>query len=110
MGNRWTVGQLEPFKDVVRREIEVGDTGQNRLTEGESSGGGLGNAEEMDVNDTLLALRQRRLHSARQAGQAGQQNLRPPPRENVGGSNGDLGNGNEVNGRETLQQLRGELW
>ena len=28
---------------------------------------------------------------------------------NLGGSNGDLGDGNEANGCETLQQLRGEL-
>ena len=57
VGNRWTVGQLEPFKDAVRWEIEAGDTVQDRPMEGESSCGGLGNAEEMDVNDTLLALR-----------------------------------------------------
>ena len=33
----------------------------------------------------------------------------PPPRENAGGSNADLGGANEANGRETLQQLCGEL-
>ena len=109
VGNRWTVGQLEPLKDAVRWEIEAGDTAQDRPTEGASSGGGLGNPEEMDVDDTPLALRQCRLHSAGQAGQAGRQDSRPPPRENAGGSNGDLGDGNEANGRETLQQLRGEL-
>ena len=59
VGNRWTVGQLEPFKDAVQQEIEAGDTAQDRPTEGESSGSGLGNAEEMDVDDTPLALRQR---------------------------------------------------
>ena len=26
VGNWWTVGQLEPFKDAVRWEIKVGDT------------------------------------------------------------------------------------
>ena len=35
--------------------------------------------------------------------------MRPPLRENMGGSNGDLGDGNEANGHKTLQQLRGEL-
>ena len=44
-----------------------------------------------------------------QAGQAGRQDACPPPRENAGGRNADLGNGNEANGHETLQQLRGEL-
>ena len=100
--NRWTVGQLEPFKDAIRREIEAGDTAQDRPTEGESSGGALGNAEEMDIDDTPLALRQRRLHGVGQAGQAGRQDSRPPPRENAGSSNGDLGDGNEANGRKTL--------
>ena len=109
MGNWWTVRQLEPFKDAVRREIEAGDTAQDWPTEGESSWGALGNAEEMDLDDTPLALQQRRLHGTGQAGQAERQDSRPPPRENAGGSNGDLGDGNEVNGRETLQQLHGEL-
>ena len=31
---------------------------QDRPTEGKSSGSALGNAEEMDVDDTPLALRQ----------------------------------------------------
>ena len=89
-GNRWTVGQLEPFKDAVRREIEAGDTAQDQPTEGASSGGALGNDDEMDLDDTPLVLQQRRLHGAGQAEQAGRQDSRPPPRENAGGSNGDL--------------------
>ena len=108
--NRWSVGQMEPYRDAVRREIEEGDTAQDRPTEGESSGGALGNDEEMDVDDTPLAVRQRRLHSAGQASQAGRQDARPLPRENAWGCNADLGDGNEANGCETLQQLCGELW
>ena len=107
--NRWSVGQMEPYRDAVRREIKEGDTAQDRPTVGESSGGALGNDEEMDVDDTPLAVRQRRLHGAGQASQARRQDARPPPRENAGGCNADLGDGNEANGRETLQQLRGEL-
>ena len=107
--NRWLVGQMEPYRDAVRREIEEGDTAQDRPTEGDSSGGALGNDEDMDLDDTPLALRQRRLHGAGQAGQAGRQDARPPPRENAGGHNADLGDANAANGRETLQQLRGEL-
>ena len=107
--NRWLVGQMEPYRDVVRREIEEGDTAQDRPTAGDSSGGALGNDEDMDLNDTPLALRQRRLHGAGQARQAGREDARPPPRENVGGRNADLGEENAANGRETLQQLRGEL-
>lgn len=64
VGNRWTVGQQEPFKDVVRWEIEAGNTTQDQLTEGESSGSAMGNAEEMDADDIPLMVRQRRLHSA----------------------------------------------
>ena len=101
---------MEPYHDAVRREIEEGDTAQVRQTEGDSSSGALGNDEAMDLDDTPLALRQRRLHGAGQAGQAGRQDARPPPRENAGGRNAYLGAENEANGRETLQQLRGELW
>ena len=107
--NRWVVGQMEPYRDAVRREIAEGDTAQDRPTVGDSSGGALENDEDMDLDDTPLALRQRRLHGAGQAGQAGRQDARPPPHENAGGRNADLGAENEANGRETLQQLRGEL-
>ena len=74
--------------------------------QGESSGGATGNAEEMDVDHTPLAVWQRQLHGT---GQAGRQTSRPPLRENVGGSNEDLGEANEATEHETLQQLRGEL-
>ena len=64
VGNRWTVGQQEPFKDVVQWEIEAGNTIQDQLMEGESSGSAMGNAEEMDADDTPLMVRQCRLHGA----------------------------------------------
>ena len=56
--NCWSVGQMEPYRDEARREIEAGDTVQARPTQGESSGGALGNDEEMDVDDTPVAVRQ----------------------------------------------------
>ena len=71
LGNRWTIGQLEPFKNIVQWEIEAGDTTQDQATKGESSGGAMGNVKDMDVNDTPLAVRQHRLHGVGQAGQAG---------------------------------------
>ena len=52
VGNWWTVGQLERFKDAVQWEIETGDIAQDRPTESVSSGGAMGNAEETDVGDT----------------------------------------------------------
>ena len=87
--NRWSVGQIEPYHDAVQHEIKEGDTTQDWPMQGESSGDVLGNDEEMNADDTPLAVRQCRLHGARQAGQAGRQDARPPPRENAGGSNGD---------------------
>ena len=104
--NRWTVGQLEPYKAAVRREIEEGDAAQHGQPLGAPSGDALANDEEMDLDETPLAVRQRRLHDA---GAAGRQASRPPPRGGLGGRNEDLGGGNQATGRETLQQLRGEL-
>ena len=106
VGSRWSVGQLEPFKDAVRREIEEGDTAQHRPPPGEPSGGAMANDAEMDVDETPLALRQRRL---RNAAPSEPQASVPPPREALGGCNEDLGAQHQSTGREMLQQLRGEL-
>ena len=59
----------------------------------------MGNDEEMDVDDTPLAVWQRCLHDA---GQAERQDSWPPLCENAGGRTADLGEENAANGREML--------